>query len=469
MNNVPSLASKSDVQTLSELRSRLAGPVFVPGDPGYDEERATFNLNTPLTPAVVVGAATAADVQHAVRFAAGNGLAVATRGGGHLQPRTGEGQLLLTLDRMTSVTVDPRASSVRITGSPRWGDITAAAGVHGLAAAHGSSPTVGAVGYLLGGGMSPVLGRPFGYASDHITSIDVVTADGHLRTVTATDDSDLFVALRGSRGNLGVVTGMEFGVFPVATVYGGGLWFAGERLAEVLPAWRDFAATLPDAATTSISVLRLPPLPEIPEPLRGSFTVHVRFTYVGPAADGERLLTPMRALGATVLDTIAEIPYAESGTVHNDPAFPLPYYDRSLGLRELSDATLAALLDLAGPDSGCPLVAVEIRPLGGALDRTPEVPDAVPSRGLPFQFFALGIGGPDTAPLLHSYLATCVDRLTPWADPRSMVNFVSPEEGRTPAELRAVYGADLYDRVVAVKEKYDPDNMFRINHNIVRV
>ncbi|MEV6635701.1 FAD-binding protein [Actinoplanes sp. NPDC051470] len=453
---------------INDLRSQLTGPVFVPGDPGYDEERATFNLNTPLTPAVVAAAASPGDVQLAVRFAAANGLAVAVRGGGHLQPRAGEGQLLLTLDRMTSVHVDAERAVARVTGSPRWQEVLAAAGPHGLAPMNGSSPTVGVVGYLLGGGVSPVLSRPHGYASDQITSIDVVTADGRLRTATPTDETDLFFALRGSRGNLGVVTAVEFRLLPVRTVYAGGLWFAGERVAEVLPAWRDFAATLPDAATTSVAVQRLPDLPDLPEPLRGAFVVHVRYSYVGPAGEGERLLAPMRALGATVLDTVAEVPYTGSAMIHHDPPLPLPYFDRSLGLRELPDAALAVLTGIAGPRSDCPLTSIEIRALGGALDRAPETPDAVPSRGLAFQLFALGIAGPAAAAPMHGHLAGVITGMTPWAHPRRMVNFVSPEEALTPGELRDVYGPELYDRIVAVKEKHDPDNLFRINHNIVR-
>lgn len=454
---------------VTALTRELTGPVFRPGDPGYDEERWTFNLNMPLHPAIVVGAASVGDVQHAVRFAAGNGLAVATRGGGHLTPRDGAGQLLLTLDRITSVTVDPERSSARITGSPTWGQVTAGAAEHGLAAMNGSSPSVGAVGYLLGGGLSPVMGRAYGYASDHVTSIDVVTADGELRTATATEEPDLFFALRGSKGNVGVVTAVEFDLFPIRTVYGGGLWFAGQRLAEILPAWRDWAATLPERATTSIGIQRLPGLPELPEPLRDAFVIHVRYSCLGALDEGESRLAPMRALGATVFDTIAEIPYAESGTINNDPPAPLPYFDRGLGLAGLPDDALARLIELTGPETGCPLINVEIRVLGGALDRPPAAPDALPSRGQPFQLMAFGVGGPEAAPLMTGWTARVVDGMTPWAYPRKMVNFISPEEARMPRELRDVYGAELYDRIVAVKEKYDPANTFRVNHNIVRI
>lgn len=451
------------------LRNQITGPVLLPGDPGYDNERATFNLNTPLTPAVAVGAATVEDVRAAIRFAARNALAVAIRGGGHLQPRTGEEHLLLTLDRMNSVVVDPERATVRIVGTPRWQQIMDVATPSGLAPMNGSSPSVGAIGYLLGGGVSPVLGRLHGYASDHVTSIDVVTADGESRTATATDEPQLFFALRGSKGNVGVVTAMEFALWPIRTVHAGGLWFAGERLAEVLPAWRDWAVTLPDEATTSVAIKRMPDLPHLPDPLRGAFVVHVRYSFVGPEAAGEAMLKPMRGLGTTVFGTVGTIPYAESGTIHRDTRLPQPYFDRSLGLRELSDGTLSALVDLVGPGSDCPLVSVEVRMLGGALDRTPVIPDAVSTRGLPLQFVAVGVGGPEEAPRMRAYLARCVDGLTPWAHPRRMVNFLSSDEALAPQEMRQTYGPELYDRIVAVKEKYDPDNMFRVNHNIVRL
>ena len=460
------MTAKIDV---AALKKQLTGPIFLPDDPGYDEERATFNLNTPLTPAIVVGAATVRDVQAAIRFAADTGLAVATRGGGHLAPHTGAGQLMLTLDRMTSWTIDAARESIRVTGSPRWGQLMEPLAKHGLAGMNGSSPHVGVVGYLLGGGHSPVLSRSQGFASNHITSIDVVTGDGELRTVTATENADLFFALRGSKGNVGVVTAVEFGVFPIRTIYGGGLWFAIDKLAEFLPLWRDWAATLPEKAGTSVGIQRLPDLPGMPDPLRGASVVHLRYSYIGTAAEGEALLEPFRKLGGTVFDTIGEIPYAESGTIHNDPPAPLPIFDRGTGLSALPDEALARLVELTGPDSGCPLVNVEIRVLGGALDREPDAPDALPTRGLAYQFTGFAVGGPDQAEFMNGWLAKVIGGMRPWADPRQMPNFISPEGDRTPQELRETYGAELYDRIVAVKEKYDPANLFRVNHNIVRI
>ncbi|GAB3275199.1 FAD-binding oxidoreductase [Kineosporia babensis] len=447
------------------LRAQVSGQVLLPGEPGHDIEAFTFNLLTPLNPAVVVAASSPQDVQAAVRFAADNALGVAVRGGGHVQPDPASSAVLITLDAMNSVVIEPETRTARITGTPRWQDVLDATSGSGLAPVCGSAPTVGVVGYLLGGGQSPVLGRSHGYGSDHVTRIEMVTADGELQVVTA--EHELFFALRGSKGNLGVVTAVEFTLFPVSEIYGGGLYLPGERLAEILPAWRDWAETLPEAASTSVAIQRLPPLPDLPPPLQGAFVVHIRFSYVGDAGQGAALLAPMRDLGPALIDTVGVMPYAAVGAIHSDPALPVPYCDRSIGLRELSDQTLNTLIGLAGPDSDCPLASVELRALGGALDRPPAQADAVSSRGLAYQWFAFGVGGPEDAPGLRAYLARCIDELTPWADERRLLTFLSPDEGGTRDELSAIYGPEVYERLLIVKQKYDPQNMFRSNHNIL--
>ncbi len=451
-------------ESLAGLDAEVDGPVLSPDDPAYAAECATYNLRTPLAPAVVVGATSVADVQAAVRFATRRGMPVAVRGGGHAVTDSARDALLINLGRMHHSSVDPQTRTARIAGGAVWRQVLDAATPHGLAPMNGSAPTVGAVGYLLGGGHSPTLGRTLGYADEYVTSIDVVTADGDLHTATATDEADLHFALRGSRGNFGVVTAVETEVFPVTRLYGGGLYFAGERAADVLHVWRNWVAGVPPEMTSSVAILRLPPMPTIPEPIRGAFLVHVRIAYLGDAAEGETLVAPLRAIGPRVLDTVREMPYAEVGTIHSDPPDPLPYVEGATGLREFSPATIDALLDLAGPDSECPLVGVEVRPLGGALDHTPATPDAVPSRGLPFQTFAFGVGGPDEIDGLRSYLDVVIDGLASWTDPHMMVNFLGPDD--PDSRLREVYGPDIYDRLAQVKAAYDPDNTFRANHNI---
>lgn len=449
------------------LAVEVSGPVFRPGDPGYDAECSTYDLLTPLRPAVAVGAASVEDVQAAIRFASENALAVAVRGGGHMQPYTAEGALLVTLQRMTDVTVDTDRRIARVAGGARWHEVIEVTAKDGLAAMSGSATTVGAIGYVLGGGQSPIFGRPYGYASDHVKSFDIVTADGVLHTVSDRVEPELFAALRGGKGNLGVVTAMEIELFPVTSVYAGGIYFPGSATAEVLHTWRDWAATLPEQATTSVAVQRLPPAEELPDVLRGAHVVHVRYAYLGPAETGKELLEPMRAIAPALIDTVAQVPYKTAAVLHNDPVDPMPYQDRSLGLAALPDEALATLIRLVGPDTPIPLTSVELRALGGALDRPPATPDSVPSRGLPYQFFAFAVGA-DELDELERRLVKLFNAMRPWADPmhRRMLNFLSPEEALDPLTLKAVYGPDNYERILAVKRRVDPDTMFRMNHTV---
>jgi FAD binding domain len=444
--------------SVSGLRKRLIGPAFLPGEAGYAQECGTYNLMTPLRPRIAVGAASVADVQAAVRFAAEHGLGVAIRGGGHIVAKQDEDIVVVNMSRMRAVSVDVDAQRVRFEGGALWQDVLDAATPLGLAPLNGSSPTVGATGYLLGGGHSPSLGRSFGWAAEYITTLELVTADGEVRQVAADSEPELFFAVRGTKGNFGVVTSVESELLAVTHLYGGGLWFAGAHVAEVLHTWREWVAEIPNAMSTSIAVQRLPPDPALPTALRGAFVVHVRTAYDGIAEAGEKLLAPLRNAAPVILDTVGELTYAQAATIHLDPPLPLPYADRSSGLAELSAHTVDALVRFAGPRSDCRLASIEIRHLGGALDRDPRTPDAIPVRGLPYQLFAFGVGPENQLPGLRAQLAAMVDQVRPWADRRRMVSFLSPEEATDQHAMREIYGAELYDRLA--------ENMFRINHNI---
>ncbi|MFH9090402.1 FAD-binding oxidoreductase [Streptomyces sp. NPDC017673] len=449
------------------LRAAVTGPVLEPADAAYAAECATYNVALPTVPVVVVGATSAEDVAHAVTFATRHGLAVAVKNSGHqVSPSVGESTLLITTTRLTGVEVDESARTLRVGAGVRWHEALAAAAKAGLAPLAGSTPGVGVVGYTLGGGLSPLLGRAHGYAADHVRWIEVVTADGVIRTVTPDDEPELFWALLGGKGNFGVVTRIEFTAVELTAFYGGGLWFPGEDMAEVLEVWRTWAPTLPETASTSFAVQRLPQDDALPEPLRGAFVLHVRFSYLGEAAEAEELLAPLRAAGTPVLDSIAPRPVPDIGAIHVDPVDPLPYGETGFGLREFSAETLAALVEAVGPGSDCPLATVEVRALGGALDREPGTPNAVPSRGLPYVTFAFGVAAPPDLPFMDEHLAKYAAALTPWADARNVVNFVAPDEAVSEAEVRRLYGAERYHRLAAAKRRWDPDNVFRRNHNI---
>ncbi|MFD6534599.1 FAD-binding protein [Streptomyces sp. NPDC060184] len=454
-------------EDLAALRESVGGPVLEPRAQGYEEECATYNLICGLRPAVVVGATSAADVREAVRFAVRHGLPVAVASAAHQVVSPARDGLLVTTRRMRRLVVDAGERTVRAEPGVRWSDVLPCTAEAGLAPLAGSAPEVGVVGYTLGGGQSPLLGRSLGYAADHVRRVDLVTADGELRHVTAQSEPDLFWAVLGGKGNFGIVTEIEFEVFPVSRFYGGGIYFAGEHLAPVLDAWRAWLPTVGEDMTTSVAIQRLPDLPVLPEPLRGAFVVHLRVGYLGPEDEGAALIAPLRAAAPALIDLVGEKPFTAIGEIHTDPVAPMPYFDRSVCLEEFSEKTAQALVDLTGPDSGCTLANVEIRALGGAFDREPVVPNAVSSRGLPFVVFAFALGAPDRAETLRSDLATVVDGLAPWTAGRAMVNFLSPEEATDAEGVRAAYGAQRYDRLAEVKRRYDPANVFRFNHNIV--
>lgn len=454
------------LQEAAALETEISGAVLFPDDADYAAECAAFNVNQRLEPVLVVVAASAADVRAAVRFASARGLPVAVKGGAHQVIQPAHGAVLITTHRMNRVDIDPVKRTARVQAGVKWQQVIDAAYEHGLAPLSGSSPDVGVVAYTLGGGLSPTLGRSFGYAADHVRALDIVTADGTPRRVTAETEPGLFWAVRGGKGNFGVVTAIEFGLFPVSALYGGGIYFPAERIADVLHTWAEWAAAIPWEMSSSVAVQRLPALPEVPEPLRGGVVVHLRIAYNGDATEGERLIAPFRALGPILLDTVGEMPYTAVGSIHAEPMTPIPYYDRGTSLVELPAQAVDAFLEVTGPDSGCPLMTVEIRALGGALDREPAAPNAVPTRGLGFVVFGGGLGGPDKAGQMRGHLAKVVDRMRPWSDPRMLPNMLSPDQATTSVEVRNVYGAARYQRLASVKKAYDPANMFRINHNI---
>ncbi|MFI5613248.1 FAD-binding oxidoreductase [Amycolatopsis sp. NPDC051903] len=453
-------------QDLAALRREVIGTVLVPGQPGYADECRQYNLLATLEPEVVVSAARAEDVRAAVRFAASHGLPVAVKNSGHQMVSSARGAVLVTTRQLKAISIDVPRRRARVEAGVIWQEVIDEAARHGLAPLSGSAPDVGVAGYTLGGGQSPILGRSLGYAADHVHSLDVVTADGALRTVTADSEPDLFWALRGCKGNFGVVTALEFELFPASRFYGGSLYFAGAHLAEVLHVWRAWVTGLPEAATSSIAVQRLPPLPELPAPLRGANVVHLRYAHLGSEQEANRLLAPMRAVAPAVLDAMADLPYPASRRIHNDPEDPMPYWDRTTSLREFPAGAADAFVAVLGPESGSPLANVEIRYLAGAFDREPAVANAVSTRGVPFVVFGFGVGGPDQAELMRSSLAAVIDALEPWSDERRMINFLSPDEATSPAAVEKAFGAERYARLVEIKKAYDPTNTFRINHNI---
>jgi len=446
------------------LETAVTGSVLLPGDAGYDDERAVFNLNHELVPAVIVVAESAADVQAAVAFAAGQHRPLLVKTTGHQMVGKAHGAVVIATHRMNDVAIDAVSRTARVGAGVMWFEVIPKAAKAGLAPLNGSNPTVGVAGYTLGGGLSPTLGRSQGYAADHVRSLEVVTADGELRHVDAQCEPELFWALRGGKGNFGVVTALEFDLLPVPRLYGGGIYFPGERMADVLRAWTAWHPGTPETMVSSFAVLRQPPVPDVPEPLRGAFVVSLRFAYNGTAEDGERMIAPLRAVAPAVLDTVADMPYTEVASIHNEPTEPVPYYERGIMLREFPAEALDKLVELVGPDSDTTLVIAELRALGGAWDREPAVPNAVATRGLPYSLLGVAAGPLSEEQQLKESVAALLDGMEPWRGDRRLVNNLAPDEA---PDAAAIYGPERYERLAAIKKTYDPANMFRINHNVV--
>jgi FAD/FMN-containing dehydrogenase len=453
-----SLALSFPAADVDALRSRVHGPVYVAGDDGMAAEVAAWNLAIQHTPAIAVGATCAADVVAAVSWAAAHDLAVAVQATGHGPVRNAAGALMITTRRMQGVAIDPDRRIARVQAGVKWGPVMEAAAEYGLIGLRGSTSDVGVVGYAVGGGVGP-LGRKYGFCADTVQAVEIVTADGRLRRLTADCEPDLFWAVRGGKGNVGIVTAVEIELFPLQSLVAGGIFFAGDDAAAVLHAYREWAPTMPDDVTTSVSIMRMPPLDELPPPLRGQTLVHLRYCYAGDdIAEGERLVEPMKAAGRIVLGFVHPMLPGEMDSIHMDPVDPLPAWEKGMGLRELTAETVDALLAVAGPQLDVPLIMVEIRQLGGALGRAPRVPDAVAGRGAAWTAYVVAPGVPELAGIVPVLGRGVLEALRPWASQECPLNHLGEVSG--PAEVAAVYPPAVLERLREIKKAVDPNRIF---------
>ncbi|WP_053755892.1 FAD-binding oxidoreductase [Streptomyces sp. AS58] len=452
---------------LENLTADAFGPVLTPGAAGYEDEIAVFNPAVTHSPAVVVGATGPEDVSLAVRTAGRLGLNIAVLNTGHgpSVPATGD-TLLITTSRMSDIVIDPCTRTARVQAGVRFQQLVTSAAAHGLAPLPGSSPTVGVIGYTLGGGGSATMGRKYGWAADHVTALEVVTADGEPHRVSADTESDLFSALLGGKSNFGVVTAMECALFPVTHLYAGTLCFSGADARAALESYRRFTATAPDDMTSGIAFLYFPPLPGLPAFMQGKPVVAIRISHVGQEDEGERLIAPLRQAAPVLLDTVSMKPYTEFGSIGMDPADPAPAVEHFGLLTEMTESTVDALADTVDPHSGNRVNLIDIRQLGGAYSRPPATANAVGARDAAFAIFALTVvpPGQDVAAYANTGLEL-FDRLAPWLSKRKHPGFLSPADA-TGQQTQKAYDPDVYEWLRAVKTRYDPDNRFRVNHNI---
>jgi FAD/FMN-containing dehydrogenase len=436
--------------------------LVLPHDPTWNQARLAWNLAVDQQPAAVALPESAADIAAVVKWARSRGLRVAPQGTGHNAAAMGSlaHTVLVKTERMRRVDIDPEARTARVEAGVLWAEVSEAAAEHGLAALAGSSPDVGVVGYSLGGGIS-WLARRYGLAANSVTAVELVDADGEIVRADAHNEPELFWALRGGGGSFGVVTALEFQLYPITEVYAGVLFFPIERGAEVLRAWRQWIEDVPDEVTSVGRYLQFPPIPDIPEPLRGgSFVVVEATSLLGESATDE-LLRPLRALGPA-MDTFATIPVQRLSSLHMDPEHPVPGVGDGMLLHDFPEEAIDAIVAAAGAGSGSPLLSVEIRHLGGALSRMQAGHGALATIEARFALFAVGISmTPELGAAMRAHIELVHAALASWDAGRDYLNFTERRE-----RGERLFGKSTYSRLQNVKAQVDPGDVFRSNHPV---
>ena len=457
--------SDVDAEAVEQLRAGFRGELVLPGDVDYDEARAVWNGMIDRRPALIARCAGVADVVAAVGFAREHGLLTAIRGGGHNVAGNAvcDGGIVVDVSPMKGVAVDPRRRTVHAQGGLTWGELDRETQVHGLATTGGLVSSTGIAGFTLGGGIG-WLQRAHGLACDNLVSAEVVTAEGTV--VRASDDEhpDLYFGLRGGGGNFGVVTSFEFRLHPVGPVLGGNVLYPLDAARDVLIGWSDFASTAPDELTTMAAFITVPPLPFIPEHLHGTQAVAIAFCYLGPEAEGQRLVAPLAELAPGGVALVHAMPYTVLQTMF-DPAAPagkLNYW-KSEYLSGLTEEAAEALVD-GVRRIGSPLTQVHVHQLGGAMSRVPEGETAFAHRSAPFLLNVIGMWeDPGESELHIAWARELWESMQPFSAGGAYVNFLGEEGGD---RVRAAYDERTFERLAAVKQAYDPENFFRLNQNI---
>jgi FAD/FMN-containing dehydrogenase len=450
--------------TLAELAQAVHGQVLSPGVDGYDEARMIWNGAHDRRPAVILKCTGVADVIEGVRFARSEDLPLAIRGGAHSIPgfSTCDGGLVLDLSPMKGIRVDPAAKRAVAQAGCLWQDLDRETQAFGLAVTGGLVSGTGIGGFTLGGGIGWLV-RRCGLTSDNLVAADVVTADGQLLRASADEHPDLWWALRGGGGNFGVVTSFEYALHDVGpTVFAGAVFYPGDQARTILEGYRAACAAAPDELSTVINLTTAPPAPFLPESVHGKPVVAVLGMWSGTLADGDRHTRAFRELGTPVTDLFGPMPYVAMQSLV-DPLYPrgLHNYFRSSFLRGLDEATVTALVRSYETVPNA-LTEMHVHHLGGAMSRVPAGSTAFAVRDREFILNVVA-----RTPDEQGY-----GEVVEWArataarvgtDAAMYVNFTGEADA---GQVRASYPGHTYDRLVDVKDRYDPANLFRLNHNI---
>jgi hypothetical protein len=441
----------------------IAGRIATPSDADWDQARAAWNLAADQRPEAVAFVESADDVAAVLRFAAENDLRVTAQGSGHgalaLAPL--EQAILIKTERMKGIEIDSEAQTARVEAGVLALELAEAAQGHGLSSLPGSSPDVCVTGYTLGGGLS-WLARRYGFACNRVRAIELVTADGEVRTVDSGHEPDLFWALRGGGGDFAIVTALHLDLVPVAEAYAGALLFPATVGAEGVRAYRDWAAGLSEDVSSILRFLRPPDMPDVPDPLRGKELLVIDATCIGDKASGEATIAPLREIGEPILDTFGQIPAVGLCRIHMDPENPVPGNSHHSVLRELPDEAIEAFVNIAGAGSGSPLLLAELRQLGGAVGR-PD-PDGGALSHLPAAFTLFGVGmvmSPEMGEAVNAGLDALEEAMGPWKADGGYFNFAD-----RPCDTDAILPPDACARLGEIKRRYDPDGRIFGNHAV---
>jgi FAD/FMN-containing dehydrogenase len=456
-----------DDVAIADLSRHFRGALIRPGDAPYDAERRIWNGAIDRRPALIARCTSAADVRAAVGFARERELVVAVRGGGHNVAGTAvcDGGIVIDLSPMKGMWVDPRARVARAQPGLLWGEFDHETQPFGLATPGGIVTHTGIAGLTLGGGLGWLM-RRHGLTADNLLSADVVTADGALVRASAEEHADLFWGLRGGGGNFGIVTSFEYRLHAVGpTVLAGVILHPAARAREVLSFYRDYIASAPDELMTIVVLRMAPPAPFLPESIHGQPVVIIAVCCAGPVEEGERAVAPLRRFGEPLVDLIRPTPYASHQALL-DASVPhgLGYYWKSEYLRPLSDALIDTLIAHAWrvptPES-----YAAVFHMGGAVAREDPDGSAFEDRRATHAMTIDGVWSePAASGACIAWARGFWEAVRPHSTGRVYMNFLG-EEGED--RVRAAYGATKYERLRALKRKYDPTNFFRMNQNIV--
>jgi FAD/FMN-containing dehydrogenase len=449
-------------EELEALRAQLTGQLITAEHPDFDAARKLRFIDIDRRPRAIVRAANTQDVAATVRFAGDHNLSLTVRSGGHSLAYHSviDDAVVVDLSGMKRISIDPERRTARVQAGATSGDLASAAHAYGLALSTGDTHSVGMGGLTTGGGIGLMV-RKYGLAIDNLLKAQVVTADGTIVTASPDEHPDLFWAIRGGGGNFGVVTEFTYRLAPVEQILGGYLFLPASR--EVIRGYLEYAIAAPDELTTIADLMHAPPAPFMPEERVGELVLAILVCWTGNEIDGERALAPLRALATPVAEAVAIMPYPTIYELTAEAAGPHGKAIRSMFADQLSDTALDAALT-AMKQASSPYSVIEFRALGGAMARVGNDATAFAHRERRYFFAIIGLWfDPAEDPVRHSAWTEALWQVIRPEGAGVYVNFL---ENEGPGRVRDAYPPATFARLAAIKQRYDPQNMFRFNQNI---